>query len=113
MDLQDFTGNIVYAKYSSYQFGDEELFYKLILGDYEGTAGESLSRHNYMSFSTRDEDHDTDGELSCAVLTTGAWWYQHCLDSNLNGLYIVPYEVNNKGMTWFKWENNWKTLGEI
>ena len=110
VDIQDFNGNVVYAKYSSFQIGDEELFFKLILGDYEGTAGDSLSRQNYMSFSTRDQDHDIWHEQHCAQLYAGAWWYEHCMDSNLHGLYMGPSVINATGMGWFKWENNWKVL---
>ena len=75
VDLEDFTGNTVYAKYSKFHIGDERLFYKLILGDYEGTAGDSLSRHSNMNFSTRDQDQDIDSTINCAQLCSGAWWY--------------------------------------
>ena len=110
VDLEDFTGNTVYAKYSSFQIGDERLFYKLILGDYEGTAGDSLSRHSNKSFSTRDQDHDTWDNGHCAQYGTGGWWYADCMDSHLNGLYMGPSVIDDKGMGWYYWENNWKVL---
>ena len=40
-----------------------------------------------MQFSTKDQDNDG-GSGSCAQLYKGAWWYNACLSSNLNGLYI-------------------------
>ena len=58
VDLEDFNGNLAYAKYSSLQIAEERLFFKLIIGDYEGTAGDALHHHNNMSFSTKDQDHD-------------------------------------------------------
>ena len=41
-----------------------------------------------MQFSTRDSDKDVKPDGSCAQNFKGAWWYSHCLDSNLNGLYL-------------------------
>ena len=110
VDLEDFVGNRAFAKYNSFQIGDERLFFKLILGDYEGTAGDSLRTHNYMSFSTRDQDHDTHESLHCTQQYIGAWWHGACHDSNLNGLYMGPSQDHAKGMAWNKWENNWKVL---
>ena len=110
VDIQDFDGNIVHAKYNSFQIGDERLFYKLILGDYEGTAGDSLSQHNYQSFSTRDQDHDINDASNCAVSYSGAWWYADCHSANLNGLYMGPNQEDAKGMVWYYFENSYKVL---
>merc|ERR1712136_692051 len=54
-----------------------------------GTAGDSLSYHNGSNFSTYDADHDRSGS-SCAETYTGAWWYNNCYHSNLNGEYMNP-----------------------
>ena len=110
VDLEDFAGNTAYAKYSSFQIADERLFYKLIIGDYEGTAGDSLRRHHYMNFSTRDQDHDIWDDGNCAQYVTGAWWYETCLASNLNGVYMGPSVISDKGMAWYRWYNTWKVL---
>ena len=110
VDIQDFSGNKAYAKYNNFQIGDERLFYKLILGDYEGTASDSLSQQNYQSFSTRDQDHDINDVGHCAVFYSGAWWYADCHAANLNGLYMGPNQTDAKGMVWHYWENNWKVL---
>ena len=40
-----------------------------------------------MQFSTNDNDNDLEA-ASCAQTYKGAWWYNHCLHSNLNGLYL-------------------------
>jgi len=46
-------------------------------------AGDSLSYHNGMPFSTYDR-----GAINCAKAFKGAWWYRSCHSSNLNGLYL-------------------------
>ena len=43
-----------------FQIADERtVSINLCLGDYEGTAGDALRYQSYLSFSTRDQDHDT------------------------------------------------------
>ena len=54
--------------------------------------------HNGMKFSTKDKDNDVSLD-NCAVLFSGAWWYESCYLSNLNGLYLKEYNV--KGINWF------------
>jgi len=57
-----------------------------------------------MSFSTKDRDNDRSTK-SCAVKYTGAWWYNACYQSNLNGLYR---HGNDKpeygGLIWYTWK---------
>lgn len=76
---------------------------------FSGTAGDSLSRHRGLPFSTKDRDNDkwTGGETgNCALNTKGAWWYYGCHKSNLNGLYI-PGRNSGQGMAWHSWKNSW------
>ena len=59
--------------------------YKLHIGGYRGTAGDSLAGNgrkydiNGMKFTTRDRDNDKrDGEGligNCAALYNGGWWF--------------------------------------
>ena len=87
VELEDWNGVRVYAKYGNFNIGDEQAKYRLEVSSYSGTAGDSLAYHNNMAFSTKDRDHDR-SSLSCAVLYTGAWWYESCHYSNLNGKYL-------------------------
>lgn len=62
-------------------------------------AGDGLSYHRSFSFSTKDKDNDNSLN-SCAMLY-GAWWYNSCHRSNLNGFYGSTEQA--KGLIWSKW----------
>ncbi|XP_072019608.1 uncharacterized protein [Amphiura filiformis] len=109
VDLEDFSGNMVYAKYNSFEIAEEKLYFMLILGDYQGTASDSLSRHSYHRFSTKDSDHDT-WSGNCPHDRQGAWWYADCASSNLNGLYKGPSQTDKKSMAWHDWKSSWEAL---
>ena len=92
----------MYAKYGTFNIGDEQAKYRLEVGSYSGTAVDSLIyHHNKMAFSTKDRDNDRDGG-NCAAYWTGAWWYKHCYMSNLNGGYLgdLGQTPNGKGVVW-------------
>ncbi|RMX44616.1 hypothetical protein pdam_00002801, partial [Pocillopora damicornis] len=104
VDMMDTTGSTVYAEYSMFAVSSERTKYTLSLGSYSGTAGDSLSSHRGRPFSTKDQDND-DSSSSCAVIFKGAWWYQSCHDSNLNGLYHHgKHSSYADGVNW----NHWK-----
>ncbi|XP_004945803.2 ficolin-2 isoform X3 [Gallus gallus] len=87
VDLRDFDNNYYFAKYASFRVLGESEKYKLVLGDFlGGNAGDSLSYHKDMSFSTADQDNDM-SSFNCATAYKGAWWYNDCHYSNLNGMY--------------------------
>ena len=98
VELEDWNGVKVYAKYGKFNIGDEQAKYRLEVGLYSGTAGDALAQHNDMAFSTKDRDNDG-WSSNCAVRYTGAWWYEHCHHSNLNGQYLGD-KSDNRGARW-------------
>ncbi|XP_019622478.1 PREDICTED: microfibril-associated glycoprotein 4-like isoform X2 [Branchiostoma belcheri] len=110
VDMEDVEGNTAFAAYDSFAISPESQNYKLHIGVYTGTAGDSLAHHDGRPFSTKDRDND-DNPGSCAqtYVYNGAWWYGSCHDSNLNGLYrLGPYEngYNYNGVVWAHWKGN-------
>ena len=100
VELEDWNGVRVYAKYGRFNIGDEQAQYRLEVSSYSGTAGgDSLAHHNNMAFSTKDRDHDRSSSGNCAVWYTGAWWYNQCHHSNLNGKYLGN-KRDNRGIRW-------------
>ena len=98
VELEDWNGVKAFAKYGKFSIGDEQAQYRLEVGSYSGTAGDSLAWHNNMTFTTNDRDNDiNDG--NCAVSYKGAWWYTSCHHSNLNGQYLGDRR-NERGVRW-------------
>ncbi|KAK3708277.1 hypothetical protein QZH41_005993 [Actinostola sp. cb2023] len=108
VDVGDWGGTRKYAKYGSFSIGDESDKYRLSVGSHSGTAGDSLIHHDNMAFSTKDRDNDQ-ASSNCAVEHTGAWWYNNCHNSNLNGKYVGNM-VDTKGVSWYHFHNNWLSL---
>ena len=67
--------------------------------DILGNAGDALSRHRGKPFSASDDDRSGFG---CATSHQGGWWFENCLDSNLNGAFTSP---SNSETTIF-----WRTI---
>ena len=98
VELEDWNGVKAFAKYGKFNISDEQAQYRLEVGSYSGTAGDSLAVHNNMAFTTKDRDNDRLGE-NCAAKYFGAWWYNHCHASNLNGQYLGD-KIDNRGARW-------------
>lgn len=99
VDLQKFSGEKAYAKYSRFTVGSESEKYKLSVGGYSGTAGDSLAYHNGMKFSTRDQDNDA-YHKSCGYIYQGGWWYKSCGLAHLNGLYLKSAKYTERSINW-------------
>ncbi|KAM7361499.1 microfibril-associated glycoprotein 4-like [Cochliomyia hominivorax] len=94
-----------FAKYNHFVVGNEKEFYTLHhLGVYTGDAGNSLGYHLGSKFTTKDQDHDNKPTTNCAVEYTGAWWYNFCHHSNLNGKY--GDNSHAKGVNWHAFRNH-------
>ncbi|XP_066023241.1 microfibril-associated glycoprotein 4-like [Pocillopora verrucosa] len=101
VDLEDFEGSITYAEYTNFSVADEADKYRLLIGGYKGTAGDSMTAHSNMRFSTNDQDNDPDSSRHCSQHFKGAWWYRSCHHSNLNGLYLNGSQVSfADGVNW-------------
>jgi len=105
VDLEDLHGNTAFAEYSLFAVTSERTKYRLSLGSYSGTAGDSLALHRGMAFSTKDRDNDKHSG-DCASYYKGAWWYNSCYSSNLNGLYLHG-KSSGQGMEWEQWKDNY------
>ncbi|XP_060915332.1 tenascin isoform X1 [Labrus mixtus] len=98
VDLRD-KDESVFAKYSTFEVARRN--YKLTVGGYSGTAGDSLTYHNTRLFSTKDRD-PTPFITRCAMSYRGGWWYKNCHEANLNGLYGI--DVKHQGIIWTSWK---------
>ncbi|CAC5389864.1 Fibrinogen-like protein A,Ryncolin-4,Angiopoietin-related protein 7,Ficolin-3,Ficolin-1-B,Techylectin-5A,Ficolin-2,Ryncolin-1,Tenascin-R,Fibrinogen-like protein 1,Angiopoietin-1,Tenascin-X,Fibrinogen C domain-containing protein 1-A,Tenascin-N,Ryncolin-3,Tenascin,Fibroleukin,Fibrinogen C domain-containing protein 1,Ryncolin-2,Techylectin-5B,Angiopoietin-2,Microfibril-associated glycoprotein 4,Ficolin-1-A,Ficolin-1,Fibrinogen C domain-containing protein 1-B,Angiopoietin-4 [Mytilus coruscus] len=110
-DLAVLNGDKAYAKYSTFNIGDQSTNYILTVNGYSGTAGDTLKNHNTNAFSTKDEDNDRSGH-SCAESYKGAWWYTNCHYSNLNGLYFGN-TTDSSGIVWWDWKRESKSMKTI
>ena len=102
VDLGDAQGNRAFAHYSNFSLGNESTKYVLGVSGFSGDAGDSLSfEHNGMNFTTKDQDNDLLADNNCATLRHGAWWYNGCLQSNLNGGF---YLTSQSAIWWQSWK---------
>ena len=104
VELEDWNGVRAYAKYGRFNISDEQAKYRLQVSSYSGTAGDSLAYHNNMAFSTKDRHNDR-YSTNCAVRYSGAWWYNSCQYSNLNGKYLGNKNII-KGVRWRYFRNS-------
>ena len=102
VDLWDWDHQTAYATYQHFTIAPETDGYRLSVVDYAGDAGDGFDEHNGMKFSTYDRDNDEWSAGNCASDYTGAWWYNACENSNLNGRY-VPGANNYSSVTWKPW----------
>ncbi|KAM4696071.1 ficolin-1-like [Rhinophrynus dorsalis] len=100
IDLQDFQHTKIFAKYASFQVLGEAEKYKLILGAFTaGNGGNSMSTHENMPFSTKDQDNSPG--KTCVNQYKGGWWYNSCHTANLNGLYLLgEHNTFADGINW-------------
>ena len=111
VDLGDFDNNKAYAKYSIFSIGNSTSKYTLTAEGYTGNAGNSLDWHNGKKFSTRDQDNDVHAN-HCPRERKGAWWFQNCNYSHLNGLYYhnATDAIGENGINWRGWKGNGYSL---
>ena len=91
IDLADFFGNYRHAHYDFFNVNGPSTNYILDVGyhNWTGSVRDRLTYHNGMQFTTKDRDNDK-WSSNCATGSDnnyGAWWYNACRGSNLNGRY--------------------------
>ncbi|XP_058120484.1 fibrinogen-like protein A [Anopheles ziemanni] len=108
VEMEDYYGNYGYAHYDEFVIDSEAEGYRLKVGNHDGTAGDSLKIHNGMKFSTPDVDNDGLSHWACAPDFYGAWWYNNCHNSNLNGGYKNVTDAYS--MNWLHFKDDWRSL---
>lgn len=74
------------------------------LTEHKLCPGDGLEPHGAMAFSTWDMDNDRWTDGSCARDHQGAWWYNQCGSSSLNGVYLQSEEeLQLRGLYWLPW----------
>ncbi|EDW65338.2 angiopoietin-related protein 7 [Drosophila virilis] len=98
--LEAFDNSTYFARYADFSVGSESEAYALkLLGTYTGNASDALYFARNRKFSTHDVDNDrSDG--NCAEQKHGAWWYDRCGHSNLNGRYLNEGSKDHIGIYW-------------
>ena len=93
----NYDGQSAFAEYGEFSIDSEDNGYAIRVGNYSGTAGDSLAYHNGMRFSTFDRDNDK-SPRSVAQKWHGAWWYKTGHHSNLNGEWASS--TRYRGPSW-------------
>nr|AIH07018.1 tenascin [Apostichopus japonicus] len=88
IDLVNRDGVSYNLNYDAFRISNEANNYRLeTLGSCTGNTGyDYMAYHRGRDFTTHDDDNDAIS-YNCAVSHHGAWWYNHCHRSNLNGDY--------------------------
>ncbi|XP_010794494.1 tenascin isoform X3 [Notothenia coriiceps] len=102
VDMRD-EGESVYAQYDKFTIAEPRTRYKVYMGAYSGTAGDSMTYHQGRPFSTYDNDNDI-AVTNCALSYKGAFWYKNCHRVNLMGKYGDL--SHSKGINWFHWKGH-------
>jgi hypothetical protein len=109
VDVGDFDGNAKYEHYDEFYISGPS-GYNIYIGHPSGTAGDSLAHHNTIPFSTPDHDVDKSTSRNCALQDEGAWWFNNCQHSHLNGKYYYGKVPFDKGIIWETWKTDYYSL---
>ncbi|XP_078135837.1 microfibril-associated glycoprotein 4-like [Sander vitreus] len=115
VEMEDFEGLKASAHYSSFSIESGYFDYKLhVSGFTDGGAGDSLSYHNGVPFSTFDKDVDR-WNGNCASSHLGAFWYRDCHNTNPNGVYRKGADstLHAVGVEWATWKGHNYSLKAI
>ncbi|CAL4120523.1 unnamed protein product, partial [Meganyctiphanes norvegica] len=128
VELTSFAGVTKYALYSSFQIGPryniwnagvgpvDSRPYQLSVSHYSGDAGDSMSYHNGMGFTSFDADNDLYDEGNCAAKEKcgGGWWYNRCYHTNPTGVYYDDWTKEaDSVMNWGSFSNSKEALKKV
>ena len=102
------------AIYDHFSIGNSSSNYRLSVGGYSGSAGDSFSSHTDAMFSAYDKDNDKH-RSHCAYKHLGGWWYAKCFKVNLNGHYRSQNEIFDiyQGIQWTSYTTYTKSLKRV
>ncbi|TKS89291.1 Microfibril-associated glycoprotein 4 36 kDa microfibril-associated glycoprotein [Collichthys lucidus] len=115
VDMEDFDGKKVFARYSSFSVESECDGYALhVSGFTNGGAGDSMQQHNNMKFTTFDKDQDAWSD-NCARAFLGGFWYGACHHANPNGVYLWGAEKKHfaVGVNWYHFKGHHYSMKSI
>ena len=101
----------MYAKYDSFEVGNEANKYTLNMSGPSGTVPDPghMMYHNLQKFSTYDSDNDLVNGQSCShALGRAGWWFRSCFRTLLTGLYRFRNSEDE-----IVWNNNDKVKPEF
>ena len=106
-DLQALdSGQWYRSEYSRFIVNSEATKYKLTIDGYSGNAGDAMSLHNAMKFTTFDDDNDI-SIVNCAAKLGGGFWHESCARAQVNS--ATGYGGQFDGPGWYDFpESNGK-----
>ncbi|XP_069114627.1 fibroleukin-like [Argopecten irradians] len=110
--IEDWNGVEKYAQYDSIKVSSEADKYRMTVSGYSGTAGDCMSYHSGMQFSTKDSDNDGHGGGSCSLeYDSMGFWYNLCVNCNINAKHIVDTGgTNTHALIWLTFSNKFQPM---
>merc|ERR1712226_1019216 len=106
IELENADGERKQVHYNMFKVDSECNDYSLTLDNFiEHELPDSMYANRNMKFSTFDRDGDLSND-NCAIRHIGAWWYNNCTDSNLNGMFLPAGTPVDSSIHWYGWEQN-------
>ena len=107
IDLFDWEGEHVYAKYSQFYVAPESNYYSVSFSGYTGNAGGDSFGYEQsgQQFTTVDRDNDVHPSANCAASDGGGgFWYSSCGLFFPNGPYYnSSRSPSHSGLIWLDW----------
>lgn len=110
IDIEDYDGNVAYMEHDSFELLSEKFDFAIAnLGRYNATKGlsDGLGYNIYSAFSTHDHNNDPRRTETCVKSQRGGWWFGHCYNINLNGVYSTKNEKMTKEKNFIR---DWKAV---